>query len=1056
MPDKVRERTLPIPSFPFENNRFRLPKQPDSCGQTDLYCQAINKAHQLDTNKDARLTLREFIHDPAVWTPALRDILRKSLAKAYQQQKLSPLLKQPDLSIFESIDPTNEEQLFKIESLLGLMPPVFLPKIYKATSDEYLKAELLVRIGSLYDPSFIPFLRKVAKEASEERRDVAIITLGDLGDVWLIQQFSKEVREGVADNPTLIAISALAYKNDKALSLLIEAHKKLEQQKEALLLNGPEPDDKRHAYANALDENRHKREVVLAGLANSRRREALPILLDAAFRQTGQHEEKLDLFLQIGFVSPDEMSQKITPYLEPAEPFHTRLKAAKYLLKNEIATEVDRQKIREIVLEGIRQEDPGVLNIVEEYHLEDREMISLILQRAQGTFLTYKTLLFGVKPLFTILARHIHEEPAIAPFFETVYRQEKYSRHLYDLLIAWKPHLPPKEWTQKVLGLLTRPPRTNLDVGSRRGGLPDAAMEFVGLANRFPQVEFVAPALSLVARTVEADPTRFTYLLGSFDKIFTPAPEQIGTEWFARLDRFVASPLPDAAMQDERLVTTLYLLSFASNPQAAAKMIAHLPMIQKLANGPHKEIIDDLLLRSLKRHPEPFYQLLVKIADPEQAKLLLSNIVYTEDPAWIPRLRTIEKSHPQRGMRRAVQATRILLGDLEGMEEAIAELRPLFSEESLKEISAMAQTSHYNRLFQSGGNKAVDEAHTLPLELEEIHERVDPRTGLKLTGQGQSSIIIDPDFPGLHGGGGLSGRMRVEEASDLVPIQKRLRPVPGREPQTTHGVNIASVLAGETTGVAPGSRVIGINLPFERMTFHDWVDSLSSLYEWAARQKEKDPSLRVINISVWSNQFLGGQDVAVFQQSPQYQRLQANLDRLEKVGILLVVGAGNRNIDEWGPLGNLNFWGLFEEKVLVVGASDTRETAEAYDDEVASFSSRAGHLGQQSLLIAPGSDVLVATPDNKYEITSGTSFAAPFVAGLIQIMYQVNPSLRPEEVRRILRLSAHHLTGFSEKEEGAGQIDPRRAIALAAFAESRTRGQEISEALGLSQSFNKP
>jgi hypothetical protein len=72
------------------------------------------------------------------------------------------------------------------------------------------------------------------------------------------------------------------------------------------------------------------------------------------------------------------------------------------------------------------------------------------------------------------------------------------------------------------------------------------------------------------------------------------------------------------------------------------------------------------------------------------------------------------------------------------------------------------------------------------------------------------------------------------------------------------------------------------------------------------------------------------------------------------------------------------------------------------------------------------------TPDRKHVIDTGTSAAAPFVAGLIAQMLQAAPSLSPQAARSILRATARHdrFTGKASwtPSFGAGKVDPRRAL----------------------------
>ena len=79
-----------------------------------------------------------------------------------------------------------------------------------------------------------------------------------------------------------------------------------------------------------------------------------------------------------------------------------------------------------------------------------------------------------------------------------------------------------------------------------------------------------------------------------------------------------------------------------------------------------------------------------------------------------------------------------------------------------------------------------------------------------------------------------------------------------------------------------------------------------------------------------------------------------------------------------------------------------------------------------------GVDILVPAPDNSYQLTTGTSVASAEVSGLAALLIERNPSLGPEDVRRILTSSAHRL-GAKDRDDdfGSGLIDPSKAIQTA-------------------------
>ena len=95
-------------------------------------------------------------------------------------------------------------------------------------------------------------------------------------------------------------------------------------------------------------------------------------------------------------------------------------------------------------------------------------------------------------------------------------------------------------------------------------------------------------------------------------------------------------------------------------------------------------------------------------------------------------------------------------------------------------------------------------------------------------------------------------------------------------------------------------------------------------------------------------------------------------------GIILVAAAGNA-----GP----NSPPLFpaaDPNVIAVTATDE-------DDRIFRAANRGNHIA----VAAPGVDLWLPTLDGDYRMTSGTSFAAAEVSGVIALMLERNPSLTP-------------------------------------------------------------
>ncbi|MDC0202329.1 S8 family serine peptidase [Candidatus Nitrosopelagicus sp.] len=126
--------------------------------------------------------------------------------------------------------------------------------------------------------------------------------------------------------------------------------------------------------------------------------------------------------------------------------------------------------------------------------------------------------------------------------------------------------------------------------------------------------------------------------------------------------------------------------------------------------------------------------------------------------------------------------------------------------------------------------------------------------------------------------------------------------------------------------------------------------------------------------------------------------------------------------------------GLELKAILESGTSGTLNVFN-HPDFLATFSSR-GPVSPFYLkpdLVAPGVFVNTTSLKNFYNITSGTSYAAPHVSGAIALLLEKNPDFTPHEIKSILVTTSDIITDEYKKEfefdaGGAGRIDLKKAF----------------------------
>ncbi|MGO4713933.1 S8 family serine peptidase [Bradyrhizobium sp. 2TAF24] len=216
-----------------------------------------------------------------------------------------------------------------------------------------------------------------------------------------------------------------------------------------------------------------------------------------------------------------------------------------------------------------------------------------------------------------------------------------------------------------------------------------------------------------------------------------------------------------------------------------------------------------------------------------------------------------------------------------------------------------------------------------------------------------------------------------------------------KEGPHTHGTGIAGVIAAHARlmGTAPSAsllaiRAFGVAGGGAESTSFVLLRSIDYAVSHGAR---------IINMS-----FAGPEDPLIGK----------SLAAAAAKGVILVAASGNA-----GPK-SPPLYPAADRNVIAVSATDAA-------DRLFPASNRGGHIA----IAAPGVDILTAAPDAKYQVTSGTSFAAAYISGLVALMIERNPALTADEVRGILSKTAQDLGPPGRDDQfGAGRADAFGAV----------------------------
>lgn len=299
-----------------------------------------------------------------------------------------------------------------------------------------------------------------------------------------------------------------------------------------------------------------------------------------------------------------------------------------------------------------------------------------------------------------------------------------------------------------------------------------------------------------------------------------------------------------------------------------------------------------------------------------------------------------------------------------------------------------------------------------------------------ITGHGRLVCSFDTGVDETHPA--LDSKWRGHESSLSAAWMSTVSPDSIPYDKSGHGTHTMGIMVGssgsDSVGVAPGAQWITAGVIDQGKSLSATISDILLAFQWAlnpdgdASTTNDVPDVILNSWGVPASLF-GPCDATFFQA----------IDNVEAAGIVAIFAAGNE-----GPnpqtIRNPASRASSPINSFCVGAVDDAKI-------VASFSSRGPAVCNSENIkpevVAPGVSIRSCAKGGGYVLMTGTSMAAPYIAGMVALARQYNPDATVEEIKWAIIQSAEDLgTAGEDNNYGFGLPDANKMLDFLSSPES--------------------